>query len=61
MAKPVPPELKRLVISARVTPAEKQTLIEVGDGNISRGLDRILIMHGLAPQPAAATPRAQDN
>ncbi|MGE5726936.1 MAG: hypothetical protein ACM34G_17280 [Acidobacteriota bacterium] len=39
----VPPEAKRIIISARVTPAEKRTLLQVGEGNISRGLDRVMI------------------
>ncbi len=43
MPKPrVAPEVRRVIISARVTPAEKDTLLIVGEGNISRGLDRIM-------------------
>jgi precorrin-6B methylase 2 len=33
---------KRLVISARVTPTQKEFLVDMGDGNISLGLDRAL-------------------
>ncbi len=57
MSKPrVNPEDKRIVISARVTPVEKQTLIEVGEGNISRGIDRIITSWETltAGRPAAA-------
>ena len=31
----VPIELKRIIISARVTPAGRDTLFRVGDGNIT--------------------------
>ena len=40
----VAPEDKRIIISARVTREEKDTLMQVGDGNISRGLDRIMCL-----------------
>jgi hypothetical protein len=58
MSKPVPPEVKRIIISARVTPQERETLVAVGEGNISRGLDRIMVAWSqmtAQPQPAAAT------
>ena len=43
MRKPrVAPDEKRIIISARVTPLEKDTLMAVGNGNISKGLDLIL-------------------
>ncbi len=59
----VDPSEKRLIISARVTPAERDALLHVGDGNISRGLDRIMmalasVLHlrrssdGASPPPA---------
>lgn len=42
----VAPEDKRIIISARVTREEKEKLIDVGEGNISRGLDRIMVAWG---------------
>lgn len=44
MPKPhVPDSEKRIIISARVTPLQKDTLLAVGKGNISGGLDRIMV------------------
>ena len=54
----VAPEKKRLVISARVTREEKKTLLSVGEGNISRGLDRIMVLYEKSssrPAPASTT------
>jgi hypothetical protein len=53
----VPPEQKRLIISARVTPPQRDTLLIVGEGNISRGLDRIM-MAWTRKQAAANPPGA---
>jgi hypothetical protein len=43
MPKPkVDPAVKRIIISARVKPEGKATLLAIGEGNISLGLDRIM-------------------
>lgn len=34
---------KRIIISARVKPSQRDTLLAVGGGNISGGLDRIMV------------------
>ncbi len=54
MSKPhVAPQDLRIIISARVTPEEKDTLFLIGDGNISKGLDRLLMaLGGCWPAPA---------
>jgi len=52
----IPYELKRVIISARVTPAERSQLIEMGEGNISRGLDKIMGVWNHIASTVRATP-----